>query len=67
MGSFHKFGKAMFKIPKKKTEASSRRRISTISLDEVKKWILAQDKTLLLKRKNLRQRNQQRRRNKFFT
>jgi hypothetical protein len=27
----------------------------------------AQDKTLLLKRKNLRQRNQQRRRNKFFS
>ncbi len=69
-GPFIKFGKGMFKIPKKedgsKYEAEE---LQTVSLDEVKKWITAiRIKQLLLKRKNLRQRKQllknlQRRRN----
>jgi DNA topoisomerase-1 len=73
MGTFIKFGKGMFKIPKKedgsKYEAEE---LQTVSLDEVKNGLLIKIKQLLLKRKNLRQRKQllknlQRRRNKFFT
>ena len=51
-GPFIKFGKAMFKIPKKedgsKYEAEE---LQTVSLDEVKKWITAQDKTAFAEKK----------------
>lgn len=44
-GPFIKFGKAMFKIPKnKKDEKYTAEELAEISLDEVKKWIIAQDK-----------------------
>lgn len=51
-GPFIKFGKAMFKIPKKedgsKYEAEE---LQTVSLDEVKKWITEQDKTAFAEKK----------------
>ncbi len=51
-GPFIKFGKAMFKIPKKedgsKFEAEE---LKEISLDEVKKWITDQDKTAFAEKK----------------
>ena len=51
-GPFIKFGKAMFKIPKKedgsKYEAEE---LQTVSLDEVKKWITDQDKTAFAEKK----------------
>lgn len=51
-GPFIKFGKAMLKIPKKddgsKFEAEE---LKEISLDEVKKWIIAQDKTAFAEKK----------------
>lgn len=51
-GPFIKFGKGMFKIPKKedgsKFEAEE---LQTVSLDEVKKWITAQDKTAFAEKK----------------
>ncbi|MFN4075597.1 MAG: type I DNA topoisomerase [Cloacibacterium sp.] len=51
-GPFIKFGKAMFKIPKKedgsKYEAEE---LKTVSLDEVKKWITDQDKTAFAEKK----------------
>lgn len=44
-GPFIKFGKAMFKIPKnKKEEKFTAEELAEVSLDEVKKWITAQDK-----------------------
>jgi len=44
-GPFIKFGKGMFKIPKnKKDEKYTAEELKEISLDEVKKWITAQDK-----------------------
>ncbi len=44
-GPFIKFGKAMFKIPKnKKDEKYTAEELQEVSLDEVKKWISAQDK-----------------------
>ncbi len=44
-GPFIKFGKKMFKIPKtKKDEKYTAEELAEISLDEVKKWITAQDK-----------------------
>ncbi len=44
-GPFIKFGKAMFKIPKtKKDEKYTADELAEISLEEVKKWITAQDK-----------------------
>ncbi len=44
-GPFIKFGKAMFKIPKnKKDEKFTAEELAEVSLDEVKKWITAQDK-----------------------
>ena len=44
-GPFVKFGKAMFKIPKnKKDEKFSPEELAEVPLDEVKKWITAQDK-----------------------
>ena len=51
-GPFIKFGKGMFKIPKKedgsKFEAEE---LKTVSLDEVKKWITEQDKTAFAEKK----------------
>ena len=51
-GPFIKFGKGMFKIPKKedgsKFEAEE---LQTVSLDEVKKWITDQDKTAFAEKK----------------
>lgn len=51
-GPFIKFGKGMFKIPKKedgsKYEAEE---LQTVSLDEVKKWITNQDKTAFAEKK----------------
>jgi DNA topoisomerase-1 len=51
-GPFIKFGKGMFKIPKKedgsKFEAEE---LKTVSLDEVKKWIVAQDKNAFAEKK----------------
>ena len=51
-GPFIKFGKGMFKIPKKedgsKYEAEE---LQTVSLDEVKKWITDQDKTAFAEKK----------------
>lgn len=44
-GPFIKFGKKMFKIPKtKKDEKYTAEELAEVSLDEVKKWITAQDK-----------------------
>ncbi|ROI08072.1 type I DNA topoisomerase [Chryseobacterium sp. H3056] len=44
-GPFIKFGKAMFKIPKnKKEEKYTAEELAEIPLEEVKKWITAQDK-----------------------
>ncbi|MBA5247273.1 type I DNA topoisomerase [Marnyiella aurantia] len=44
-GPFIKFGKTMFKIPKtKKDEKYTAEELADVSLDEVKKWITAQDK-----------------------
>ncbi|AYN01131.1 type I DNA topoisomerase [Chryseobacterium sp. 3008163] len=43
-GPFIKFGKAMFKIPKKKDDTKYESdELKEVSLDEVKKWITAQD------------------------
>lgn len=43
-GPFIKFGKAMFKIPKKKDDTKYEAdELKEVSLDEVKKWITAQD------------------------
>ena len=43
-GPFIKFGKAMFKIPKKKDDTKYEAdELKEITLDEVKKWITAQD------------------------
>lgn len=43
-GPFIKFGKAMFKIPKKKDDTKYEADdLKEVSLDEVKKWITAQD------------------------
>ena len=51
-GAFIRFGKGMFKIPKKeegsKYEAEE---LQTVSLDEVKKWITDQDKTAFAEKK----------------
>ena len=51
-GAFIRLGKGMFKIPKKedgsKFEAEE---LKEISLDEVKKWIIAQDKTAFAEKK----------------
>ena len=51
-GPFIKFGKGMFKIPKKedgsKYEAEE---LQAVSLDEVKKWITDQDKTAFAEKK----------------
>ncbi|ATL75995.1 DNA topoisomerase I [Chryseobacterium piperi] len=51
-GPFVKFGKAMFKIPKKKDETKyDAEELKEVSLDEVKKWITAQDKNAFAEKK----------------
>ncbi|RNA61298.1 type I DNA topoisomerase [Chryseobacterium nematophagum] len=51
-GPFIKFGKAMFKIPKKKDETKYEAdELKQISLDEVKKWITDQDKNAFAEKK----------------
>ena len=51
-GPFIKFGKANFKIPKnKKDEKYTAEELAEVSLDEVKKWITAQDKTAFAEKK----------------
>ena len=51
-GPFIKFGKGMFKIPKKEDGSKfETEELKTISLDEVKKWIAAQDKTAFAEKK----------------
>jgi DNA topoisomerase-1 len=51
-GAFIKFGKSNFKIPKNKNgEKFTTEELAEISLDEVKKWILAQDKNAFGKKK----------------
>lgn len=51
-GPFIKFGKAMFKIPKKKDETKYEAdELKDISLDEVKKWITDQDKNAFAEKK----------------
>ncbi|KMQ66911.1 DNA topoisomerase I [Chryseobacterium angstadtii] len=51
-GPFVKFGKAMFKIPKKKDETKyEAEELKEVSLDEVKKWITDQDKNAFAEKK----------------
>lgn len=51
-GAFIRFGKAMLKIPKKEDGSKfENEELSTISLDEVKKWIVAQDKNAFAEKK----------------
>jgi DNA topoisomerase-1 len=51
-GPFVKFGKAMFKIPKKKDDTKYEAdELKEISLDEVKKWITDQDKNAFVEKK----------------
>lgn len=51
-GPFVKFGKAMFKIPKKKDDTKYEAdELKDISLDEVKKWITDQDKNAFAEKK----------------
>lgn len=51
-GPFVKFGKAMFKIPKKKDDTKyEAEELKSVSLDEVKKWITDQDKNAFAEKK----------------
>ena len=51
-GPFIKFKKANFKIPKKQDDAKyTAEELKEISLDQVKKWILEQDKTAFAEKK----------------
>ena len=51
-GSFIKFKKANFKIPKKQDDTKyTAEELKEISLDQVKKWILEQDKTAFAEKK----------------
>ena len=51
-GSFIKFKKANFKIPKKQDDTKyTAEELKEISLDQVKKWILEQDKTAFVEKK----------------
>lgn len=51
-GPFVKFGKAMFKIPKKKDDTKyEAEELKDVSLDEVKKWITDQDKNAFVEKK----------------
>ena len=52
-GPFIKFKKANFKIPKKQDDTKyTAEELKDISLDQVKKWILEQDKTAFAEKKN---------------
>ncbi len=67
-GPFIKFGKGMFKIPKKEDGSKyDAEELQTVSLDEVKKWITDQDKTAFAEKKKPAGRNLQRRRNNFVS
>ncbi|WP_294281509.1 type I DNA topoisomerase [uncultured Chryseobacterium sp.] len=51
-GPFVKFGKAMFKIPKKKDDTKyEAEELKSVALDEVKKWITDQDKNAFAEKK----------------
>lgn len=51
-GPFIKFGKTNFKIPKKADDTKyTAEELKDISLDEVKKWIIAQDETAFAEKK----------------
>ena len=51
-GPFIKFKKANFKIPKKQDDTKyTAEELKEISLDQVKKWILEQDKTAFVQKK----------------
>ncbi|CAA7390753.1 type I DNA topoisomerase [Chryseobacterium fistulae] len=51
-GPFIKFGKSMFKIPKKKDDTKYEAdELKEVSLDEVKKWITDQDKNAFAEKK----------------
>lgn len=51
-GPFIRFGKQMFKIPKnKKDEKYTAEELVSVSLEEVKKWIIAQDETAFAEKK----------------
>lgn len=51
-GPFIRFGKQMFKIPKnKKDEKYTAEELVSVSLEEVKKWITAQDETAFAEKK----------------
>ena len=51
-GPFIKFKKANFKIPKKQDDTKyTPEELKDISLDQVKKWILEQDKTAFAEKK----------------
>ncbi|MCQ9634695.1 type I DNA topoisomerase [Chryseobacterium sp. WG14] len=51
-GPFIKFGKAMFKIPKKNDDTKyDAEELKDVSLDEVKKWITDQDKNAFAEKK----------------
>ncbi|GAB0156348.1 type I DNA topoisomerase [Chryseobacterium sp. Alg-005] len=51
-GPFIKFGKGMFKIPKKKDDTKyAAEELKEVSLEEVKKWITDQDKNAFVEKK----------------
>lgn len=51
-GPFIKFGKGMFKIPKKSDDTKyAAEELKEVSLDEVKKWIMDQDKNAFAEKK----------------
>lgn len=53
-GPFIKFGKANFKIPKREDgEKYTSEELQNVSLEEVKKWITAQDKTAFAEKKKV--------------
>ena len=54
-GPFIKFKKANFKIPKKQDDTKyTAEELKEISLDQVKKWILEQDKTVFAEKKTVK-------------
>ena len=58
-GPFIKFKKANFKIPKKQDDTKyTAEELKEISLDQVKKWILEQDKTAFAEKKQQRKNNE---------
>ena len=58
-GPFIKFKKANFKIPKKQDDTKyTAEELKDISLDQVKKWILEQDKTVFAEKKQQKRNNE---------